>query len=402
MKRKILSAILILMFSLSICSTAVFSDSDITVYLDGAQLSFDVSPIIADSRVLVPMRGVFEALGAAVSWDDDTKTATALNSESNRGISITVGSNIMLDSDGNKIILDVPARIENGRTLLPLRAVSEAFYCTVEWDDLNRQVIIASEDPTYGTDILKEQKTVEVANTEELLNSIGSDKKIVLTGTYYNLSDDIRVSNPYVEKYEDWSGYKIKDVANMTIIGNNSEIVIDDILSDVLLFDNCSYIELNGLRVGHTKSLPEYTCEGSVTSFYSCQNINIENCELYGCGAIGINAYDTKKIKVSGGRIYDCSYTGIWLSDGSTAEVSKTEFCDSNHMSGFIRTDNSKISLTECSIHDIICEDIFIDTFDSKTPSEITIKNCTFENISYSDFITSNYVNITMDGCIFK
>ena len=403
MKRRVLSAILILALSFTL-SVPAFADGDgITVYLDGTRLSFDVEPVIADSRVLVPMRGVFEALGAEVSWNGETKTAVATNAESGSGVTVTIGSNIMLDNKGNRIILDVPARIENGRTLLPLRAVAEAFDCTVEWDGAKREVDIVSGGSGYASHLAERQKTVEAANTEEFINAIGTDKKIILTGTYYNLSDDIKVINPYVEKNDYCDGYTIKNVSNMTISGNGAEIVIEDILADVLLFEGCEYITLSGIKVGHIKSMPEYVCEGSVTCFYSCNGINIENCDLYGCGAVGIYASDTKKISVSDSKIHECSYSGIWLSGNSSANVSGTEFSDSNHMSGFIRTDNSKISLADCSIHDITCEDSFIDSFDfGGTPSDITIRNCTFGNLNYRDFINSNAVNLTMDGCIFN
>lgn len=398
MKRKILLAILILAFSFTLCPASSFADNgEIAVYLDGAQISFDIAPVISESRVLVPMRGVFEALGAEVSWDDETKTAVAYSTESESGITITIGSNIMLKSDGTRTILDVPARIERDRTLLPLRAVAEAFDCAVAWNGIKREVNITSGGSQHA------RETVEAANAEELLNAIGSDKKIVLTGAYYNLSDDIKLDNPYVEKLDYDGGYTVKNVSNMMISGDNAEIVIDDILSDVLFFENCEYIELTGIKVGHTKSLPEYLCEGSVTSFYSCNNINIEGCELYGCGAVGVYAHNTRKINVSASKIYDCSYTGIWLSYGSTANVSDTEFCDSNHMSGFIRTDDSKICITDCSVHDITCEDAFIDSFDfSGTPSDVTIKNCTFAAIYYKNFINSDTVNLAMDGCTFN
>ncbi len=402
MKRRILSAILILVLALAL-SLPAFADGGITVYLDGELLSFDVEPLIADSRVLVPMRGVFEALGAEVSWNGETKTAVAEDPGSGSGVAITIGSNIMLDSEGNKIILDVPARIENGRTLLPLRAVAEAFDCTVNWDGEKREVGIVSGSAGFDSHLAERQETVEAANTEELLGAVGSDRKIILTGKYYNLSDDVKVDNPYVEKSDYSDGYTIKNVSNMTVSGNGAEIVIEDILADVLMFEGCEYIELDGIKAGHIKAMPEYMCEGSVTSFYSCRGVNIKDCDLYGCGAVGICAYDTKNISVSGGKIHDCSYSGIWLSGGSSASVSGTEFSDSSHMSGFIRTDNSKITLTDCAVHDIACEDAFIDSFDSNgAASDITVRNCTFAKISYREFINSNDVELTMDGCIFS
>ncbi|MBO4898116.1 MAG: right-handed parallel beta-helix repeat-containing protein [Clostridia bacterium] len=400
MKRKVLSLMIIAALALAMCCVPAFAEGeDIKVYLDNKELSFDVAPIIVDDRVLVPMRVIFEALGAEVTWEGETKTAIAYDPETERVLAITIGSNIMLDGDGNKIILDVPARIESGRTLLPLRAVSEAFGCLVEWDGLEREVDIINEDLQYALDLTARQETVEAANAEELLNFIGTDKKIVLTGTLYNLSDEIKVNNPYVEKNAYDSGYKVKNVSNMMISGNGAEIVTDDILADVLSFDNCEFIELLNLKIGHTKSLPEYMCEGAVTRFDSCNNIYIADCYLYGCGAFGIYADNTKKINVTGGKIYDCSYTGIWLTHGSTAKVSKSEFCDSSHMSGFIRIDESKIRLTECFIHDIKCDSAFIETLTDT--SDITIRDCTFSRISYVDFLSSNRVNLNMDNCRF-
>ena len=54
------------------------SDPDITVTLDGAILSFDVPPQIINERTMIPMRAIFEALGANIEWDDETQTITAL------------------------------------------------------------------------------------------------------------------------------------------------------------------------------------------------------------------------------------------------------------------------------------------------------------------------------------
>ena len=112
----------------------------ITTYLNNEQLNFDILPITEKDRTLVPMRAIFEAMGAEVEWENETQTATA--TKDGITVSVTIDSNRML-KNGEEIELDVPARlVEDSRTLVPLRAVSEAFDCQVEWDEELQRVDI--------------------------------------------------------------------------------------------------------------------------------------------------------------------------------------------------------------------------------------------------------------------
>ena len=115
------------------------AQTNISVVLNGRQLSFDQPPVIAGGRTLVPLRTIFEELGATVDWNDDTKTVTSV--KDGKTVQLTVGSD-MLHVDGSKKILDVPAQIINGRTLVPVRAVSESFDCTVVWNGDTKTVTI--------------------------------------------------------------------------------------------------------------------------------------------------------------------------------------------------------------------------------------------------------------------
>ena len=107
------------------------------VYIDGNELTFEKHPITENDRTLVPMRAIFEALEADVTWNNDTNTATAV--KDGITISITIDSDVMY-KNGEAIQLDAPARlIDDGYTFVPLRAVSEAFDCDVQWnEDLQR------------------------------------------------------------------------------------------------------------------------------------------------------------------------------------------------------------------------------------------------------------------------
>lgn len=148
MNKKLTAAILCAAFS-SIASHAAFAADDITVKLDGQTLKFDVAPIIENDRTLVPLRAIFEALGAKVEWDGTTNTV--ISAKDNRTCVLQIGNANMFvttttdtGADTVQNVLDVPAQIKDDRTLIPLRAVSEAYDCTVDWDDATRTVTIVS------------------------------------------------------------------------------------------------------------------------------------------------------------------------------------------------------------------------------------------------------------------
>ncbi|MGN0183447.1 MAG: stalk domain-containing protein [Candidatus Ornithomonoglobus sp.] len=111
----------------------------VSVTLNGIPVSFDQNPIIEDGRTLVPLRAIFEALGAVIDWDGDTQTVTS--TKNGTVVKLKIGDNIMQKND-ERIELDVPAKIVNERTLVPARAVAEAFGCKVDWNGDTQTVII--------------------------------------------------------------------------------------------------------------------------------------------------------------------------------------------------------------------------------------------------------------------
>jgi hypothetical protein len=119
---------------------ALPSSSDvITVLVNGAAVIFDQPPVVQSGRTLVPLRAIFEALGANVAWEQSTQTVTA--TRGNTTVTLSIGSNI-LNRNGEQVTLDVPAQIVGGRTLVPARAVAESFGAAVGWDPDTRTVTI--------------------------------------------------------------------------------------------------------------------------------------------------------------------------------------------------------------------------------------------------------------------
>ncbi len=118
-------------------------EQDIKVSVNGDFVEFKQPPVILGGRTLVPLREIFVALGADVEWDDVTRTAIA--KKGNETMRISIGSNELYIS-GNVEELDVPAKLINEKTMVPARAVSEAFNATVGWDNETRTVVINYND----------------------------------------------------------------------------------------------------------------------------------------------------------------------------------------------------------------------------------------------------------------
>ena len=111
----------------------------ITARLNDAPMNFEKSPVIKDGRVLVPLRAIFEAMGATVAWDGNAQKATS--SKNGTTVEITIGSNVLY-KNGAAVALDVPAQLIDGYTMVPVRAVAEAFGAEVAWDDSTKTVYI--------------------------------------------------------------------------------------------------------------------------------------------------------------------------------------------------------------------------------------------------------------------
>lgn len=102
-------------FSLAYPQLTAASD-EIRVILDGRQLSFPVPPAAEQGTILVPVRAIFGALGATVTFDSGVITAT----KGDRVVQLTLGSTIAKVGQETKQ-LQVAAKAVNGSTLVPLR-----------------------------------------------------------------------------------------------------------------------------------------------------------------------------------------------------------------------------------------------------------------------------------------
>ena len=121
------------------------AQKDIDVVVNGEALKMDVAPVIVNDRTMVPMRAIFEALGANVNWIATDRLIVATENDTIIIMQID-NERMIVDKAGSEekksITLDAVPFILNDRTLVPARAVSEALEATVEWDADTRTVTV--------------------------------------------------------------------------------------------------------------------------------------------------------------------------------------------------------------------------------------------------------------------
>jgi hypothetical protein len=115
----------------------------IKVTIDEKRVEFpDTQPMMVASHILVPMRGVFEELGAKLKWDPAMQTVTADRGEHN--VVITIGRNVA-EVDGAAVPLDQPAITVHGRTMVPLRFLGTSLGVDVDWHAADRTVALTTK-----------------------------------------------------------------------------------------------------------------------------------------------------------------------------------------------------------------------------------------------------------------
>jgi len=146
--RKTDFVVAIMFLFLLLYSAVVAASQPISVTIDGRALVMDAQPVSRDGRTLVPLRAIFEALGANVEWDPVERTITGTRGNTTIFLQI---NNRTAKLNGNSITLDVPPAVIDGRTMVPTRFIAESLDAQVNWDGQTRTVSIVTGDVTVVT-----------------------------------------------------------------------------------------------------------------------------------------------------------------------------------------------------------------------------------------------------------
>ena len=136
------------------------------------------APIISNGRTLVPIRAIIESLGGSVKWNAETSTASVVHGENN--IELTLGSKTAY-INGEEKVLDTEPVFVNGRTMLPLRFISEGFGFDIDWNNEIKSITIVQSDADNDY----------TANT--IANDSGNSSNTLVV--YFTRADNIEITD---------------------------------------------------------------------------------------------------------------------------------------------------------------------------------------------------------------
>ena len=144
----------------------------IQVDVNGSPLYLNEPPTLMNGRTMVPLRGIFESLGAQVNWNASSRKITATKGVTD--VQLGIGDN-RATVNGKNVYLDAPAMIIRGSTMVPLRFVSEALGADVKWFEATQTVSIITDEqlvtaPATQTVVMPEGTVIPVS-LDRALNS---------------------------------------------------------------------------------------------------------------------------------------------------------------------------------------------------------------------------------------
>lgn len=374
---KIGTVMLFLLFNLSVFEVAAENRTP-QVFINGGQVEFDVEPIIDEGRTLIPIRAVSEQLGYQVVWDSSGNSAEIKSSDDT--LELFMGKRKYF-KNGIEKQMDVSALVISGRTMVPLRLIAEEFGCTVRW-----------LPEKYTVEIVR-YETVNVHTAKELLEEIGSYKKIVLSEGEYNLSKvENRAVNDFIAEVDwgDGTEYNVIEVKDLIIQGEenkNVTVVIEPRYANVLSFGKCEHITLKNITMGHT--IAPGLCLGGVVRLDSCDDVSMDNLKLFGCGTCGVIAEKCTNINVKNTEIYECTYELIDIVYSQNVVFDNCIFRDTQGYDMFYIDYSENVKICNSVIKNNK-SGVYFNLVSVYNSENVCFENCDFKENAYFKFSTDD------------
>lgn len=252
--KKIICIVLTIMLlgSLGLSSHA----QEVVVKIDEEKLDCTTPARIENGSTMVPMRAIFEALGMSVEWNNNEKSVTATKGD--KVVKLVIGEKVM-ELNGKKVELNVAPFIENGSTMVPVRAVSESVDATVEWKGDKNTVEITTAEYEANKDKWKEN-----TGTINVSSMTASGKGVEISGNVVYIADggdfSITGENDNVMIHVN-TKYKVKLRLEGVKLSNPS--------NPVIFFENTnkSFITISKGTENHIADGEEYTVDAKAAIF---------------------------------------------------------------------------------------------------------------------------------------
>lgn len=152
----------------------------------------DTCPEIINNRTMVPLRFISEALGATVDWNGENQSISL--KKSNKEIGMQIGNNLMkvnTNGDVKESFLDSPPIVnKDNRTLVPVRAIAEAFGIEVQWDGKTNSVFIGYTEAEKNSLLNSNVTETEISADAIDLSSSYQASRFMAGGEYMNVAEE--------------------------------------------------------------------------------------------------------------------------------------------------------------------------------------------------------------------
>ncbi|NLY17958.1 MAG: DUF5050 domain-containing protein [Clostridiaceae bacterium] len=241
----LIALVLLLLMSYSAFAKYNIVKGEVNVYVNDSKIIFDTQPVYINNRTMVPIRGVFEAMGATVEWDNNRKIVT---------IEKDIKIQVQLDNpkalvDGETVIMDVPPAGIDGRILVPVRFISEALDAEVEWVNSTKTVFIKSDYKNadsgniqnWGKFSSDETWNYYIINDYVLLRENKNSRKLEKVADY--IVGDLHINDEWIYCVGIDKG--IKKPVRINKITREKEVIADFSVDSVLVVNNWVYYSIS-------------------------------------------------------------------------------------------------------------------------------------------------------------
>ena len=218
--KKVISLVLALALCLGMCAFADTSaqTADIPLKLIADNKVIDTKTVVINERTLVPLRALMESMNATVVWNEDRSIDVT---KGDKSIRVQI-DNYTMTTPAGSVTLDVAPMLEGGTTTyVPIRAVSEEFDFTVEWDQGTKTVLILSPDGDHYVDLYGG------VTLKDYLPSLGMTEESFTVNTGLNY-----------EEHKDKTFCTVENLLPLSYIANSNAMGVDEVKQLIGLGDD--------------------------------------------------------------------------------------------------------------------------------------------------------------------
>lgn len=254
------------------------------------------------------------------------------------------------------------------------------------------------------------ESEIVVSTVDEFLAAIGPDRTVYLQKGEYDLTKALDYGQATASGYYAWNacydGYElsVQGIQNLTIVGESATAVALETTpryANVIAFHNCENISVQSVTAGHREGAGG--CVGAVLYFEAVHGISVSDCELYGCGTLGLELWDCQDILAENCTIRACSMGAASLDGCRNAQLKNCRMrnCGTEDSPAFYMVylgQSDAVAIVDCSVENNTCTRL-METHYSR---DVQLLGSVIENNNVSDcaFALAQY-GIIVEGCAF-